>query len=576
MAAKNRDIADILETIADLLEIDEANAFRVRAYRNAARTISSLSEELAEMAERGDDLSELPDIGGSMAEKIETIVETGSLPQLEKLEKKVPPELRDLLQLENLGPKKAGGLYRELGIKTVDELEEAAREQKVRDIPGFGEKTERSLLEEIGRHKEERAGETRYLWSTAEDIVSSLLGYLGEVGGVGRVEAAGSYRRRKETVGDLDILVICDDREGVMQAFTEFEDVQRVLSRGATRSAVALRSGMHVDLRAVEEESYGAALLYFTGSKAHSVALRKMGQERDLKINEYGVFKDERSVAGRTEEEIYGKLDLPLIPPELRENRGEIEAARGDGLPDLVELDDIRGDLQSHTDATDGKYSLEDMAAAAREKGYDYLAVTDHSKRVTMAKGLDEKRLAGQMEKIDELNEGFDGFRILKSVEVDILKDGSLDLSDDILKELDLVIASVHYDTKLPAEKQTERIIRGLDNPYVNILAHPTGRIIGQRRAYEMDVRRIAGAAKERRCYLEINAQPERLDLSDVYAKMARDMDLKLAISTDAHATSELEFMRYGVGQARRGWLERKDVLNTRTWKQLAKLLKRS
>ncbi len=574
MPVTNREIAEKLKTMADLLEIDDANQFRVRAYRSASDTIKGLTRKLDEMLQEGEALSELPDIGDSIADKIVTIVETGKLPQLEKLRKKIPAQLQDLLSIESLGPKKVGVLYRELDITSIKALKDAAAKGEIEEIYGFGEKTQQKILEEIDRfEKDDENG--RFLWTNADETAEPLTEALRKVEGVDRVITAGSYRRKRETVGDLDILVTCNDSDSVMEAFTSHEDVERVVSHGSTRSTVIFRTGIQVDLRAVDEKSYGATLLYFTGSKAHNVELRTLAQERDYKINEYGVFEGETRLADGTEKEIYELLDLRYIEPELRENRGEIEAAREDRLPNLIETRDIKGDLQTHTDATDGKHSLEDMANAAQDMGYEYLAITDHSKRVSMAGGLDEEELSTRLKEIDRLNNEMTGLRLLKSVEVDILKDGSLDLHDDILRDLDLVVAAVHYDTDLPSEQQTERILRGLDNPNVNILAHPTGRLIRKRRAIDFDLDRIMRAAMERGCFMEINAQPQRMDLNDRQAIAAKEMGLKLAISTDAHSTWELSNIRYGVSQARRGWLEASDIVNTRSWEQLKKLLQR-
>jgi DNA polymerase (family 10) len=392
---------------------------------------------------------------------------------------------------------------------------------------------------------------------------------------VGRVVAAGSYRRRKETVGDVDILVTFSGGCRVMDRFVRYDEVERVLSHGETRSTVILRGGLQVDVRVVDEESYGAALHYFTGSKPHNVAIRTMGVKMGLKINEYGVFRGERRIAGRTEEEVYARVGLACMEPELREDRGELEAAREGRLPRLVTQDDIRGDLQVHTHDTDGSAGLEEMADAAGRMGYEYLAITDHSRRVRMARGLDEKRLADQIRRIDRLNGRAGGPQILKSCEVDILEDGSLDLPDAILKELDFVIGSIHYNRNLSRERQTERVLRAMDNPLVNILAHPTGRLIGEREPYAIDLERVMEGARQRGCYLELNAHPDRLDMDDVYCKMAKEMGLRVPISTDAHSIDNLQFIKYGIYQARRGWLEPQDVLNTRPWEELGRLLRR-
>lgn len=574
MPVHNSDVADIFSQIADLLDIQGANEYRIRAYRTAAQTIGSLSRNVSDMVEEGEDLTELPGIGEDLAGKIEEIVETGTLEQLQKLRAETPAELADALNIAGLGPKRVKKLHEELGIDTLDELKAAAEAGEIRQVHGFGKKIEQKILEDIKEAGEE---EERTKLVKAEEVVGPLLDYLNEAEGVDEVVVAGSYRRRKETVGDLDVLVTCDANEQVMNHFMNYEDVDEVVSHGDTRSTVILRSGLQVDVRVVAEESYGAALHYFTGSKAHNIAVREMGVERGFKINEYGVFEDDdgKRVAGETEAEVYEVVDLPYIEPELRERRGEIEAAQQGALPDLITLDDIRGDLQSHSTATDGHYSIEEMAKAARERGHEYLAITDHSQRVAMTQGLDAERLAEQIEEIERLNRELNGIRVLKSVEVDILEDGSLDVSDGILKELDLRVCSIHSKFDLSRDQQTERIIQAMDNPYFNILAHPTGRLIGERDPYDVDMERIVEAAKERRCYLELNASPHRLDLSDIYCKMAKEMGVKIAISTDAHRTSELDWMRFGVWQGRRGWLEPEDVLNTRSWEGLKELLAR-
>jgi DNA polymerase (family 10) len=572
MPVYNSDIANTFNKLADLLEIEGANQFRVRAYRNAARTISTLSNNVADMVERGEDLTQLNGIGEDLAGKIEEIVETGSLAQLEEVERRTPPELAGMLKIAGLGPKRVQHIYQELGVTNLDELEAAAKKEDIRELEGLGQKTEENILEEL-KKADQDAGRT--LLSVAEEIVQPLVEYLKDIDGVERVQAAGSYRRKRETVGDLDILVTGENGAKIMDHFVEYEDVDKVVSKGETRSTVLLRTGIQVDVRVVAEESYGAALQYFTGSKAHSIALRNMAVDRDLKINEYGVFEGEERIAGESEEEVYAIFDLPVIPPELREDRGEIQAAQKGQLPKLVDLDDIRGDLQSHTTASDGHDTLEDMARAAKDRGYEYLAITDHSPHVAVTQGLDADGLAEQIDAIDRLNEQFHGFRILKSVEVDILEDGSFDLPDEILERLDIRICSVHSNFNLSRQEQTERIVRAMDNPNFNILAHPTGRMIRKRAPYEVDMEQVMKAALERGCFLEVNAQPDRLDLNDVYTKMAKEMGLKLAISTDAHRVDELDSMRFGVGQARRGWLEADDVLNTRSWADLKKLLKR-
>jgi len=572
MAVHNADIASMFNRTADLLELQGANPFRIRAYRRAARTIADLPQSAASLVESGADLSELPGIGDDLAGKIAGIVKTGRCPILEQLEKEFPAGLTELLNVGGLGPKRVMALHTSLGIDNVDDLRRAVRAEKIRALKGFSEKIEQKIL-----HALETRGtqEKRFKWIVADEIARPLAAWLSGIAGVKKVVVAGSCRRMKDTVGDLDILVTCAKGSPVMDRFVKYEEVAEIISHGTTRATVLLRSGLQVDLRAVPGISYGAALYYFTGSKAHNVAVRALAVKRGLKINEYGVFKGDRRLAGRTEEEVFRQVGLPYIEPELRENRGEIEAARAGNLPRLVTVEDMRGDLHAHTKASDGRNSLSEMAAAARALGYEYLAITDHSRHLTIANGLDEKRLRKQCEDIDRLNEKLKGITLLKSCEVDILESGKLDLPDSVLKELDLTVCSVHYKFDLPAVRQTERIIRAMDNPYFNILAHPTGRLIGEREPYALEMERIVRAAKERGCLMEINAQPDRLDLNDIHCRIAKDAGVKLAISTDAHGTAHLGYMHLGVAQARRGWLEAKDVVNTLPLKALRQALKR-
>jgi DNA polymerase (family 10) len=576
MPVLNAEIADAFREIADLLEIEGANEFRVRAYRNAARTIEELPRSARDMVAQGEDLSELPDIGEDLAGKIEELVETGGLKMLQEIRQRTPADLREMLDIAGLGPKRVQRLYQELGVTSLNELRDAAERDEIASLHGFGEKTQAKILEDLRQQQEE---ETRTRLDRAEQVVTPLVAYLegldGEAG-VQRVDVAGSYRRRKETVGDLDILAISDAGEAAVEAFVNYEDVETVVSQGETRSTVVLRSGMQVDLRVVPQESYGAALLYFTGSKAHNIHLRDMALDRGLKVNEYGVFEGETRRAGEREAEIYDLFDLPTFPPELREDRGEFEAAQEGRLPDLVTLEAIRGDLQMHTTASDGKASLQEMVAAARERGYAYIAVTDHSPHMGVTQGLDVEEVERRRDEIAELNAGFDdGFRVLMGMEVDILEDGDLDLPDDVLAKLDVCLVAVHTHFDLSREAQTERILRALDHPPVHILAHPTGRRINERPPYAVDLDRVMEGALARGCFLEINANPERLDVDAVHARRAKEMGLKLTLSTDAHSVNSLGYMRFGIDQARRGWLTAEDVVNTRPWEQLKDLLRR-
>jgi DNA polymerase (family 10) len=570
MPIHNADVADLFEEIADLLEIEGANPFRVRAYRNAARTVRSLAVEVSQMLGRGEKLTDLPGIGEDLAGKIKEIVETGKSRMLDKLHKTLPPALSELLKIPGLGPKRVGVLFHELDIETLDQLHRAAMDGRIQKLPGFGAKTERRILESIAARA---AKPERFKLAVAAQYADALVEYLKATPGVERVVVAGSFRRAAETVGDLDILVTAKRSGEVMDRFTTYDEVAEVSAKGPTRSTVVLRSGLQVDVRVVPEESFGAALYYFTGSKAHNIAARRIGQKKGLKINEYGVFRGQKRIAGETEDQIFKLLGLHFIPPELRENRGEIEAAAKGPLPRLVEESDLRGDLHIHTKYTDGRNTIREMAEAARKRGLDYVAVTEHSKRLGMAKGLDVKRLAKQMEEIDRLNEEGLGITILKGIEVDILEDGSLDLPDKALAGLDLVIGAVHGAFKLSREKQTERILRAMERPHFTMLAHPSGRLIPTREPYDVDMGRVIRAAKARGCFLELNAHPERLDLIATHCQMAKAEGVLVSVNSDAHSVQDYTNLRFGVGQARRGWLEKADVLNTRPLKALKPLL---
>lgn len=570
---KNIDIANIFDRLADLLELEGENPFRVRAYRNAAATVENLPQNLEEMVKKGDDLTSLPAIGNDLAQKINDIVNHKEIDLLKRLEEKNPIDFEELNRIQGLGPRRIKKLYEILNVQNIDDLYHAAEEQKIRNLPGFSKKIEEHILEEIKKIKEKY---NRMKISTAEQNALPIVEYLRENRSIQDIEIAGSYRRRKETIGDLDILVTCEDSISVMTHFVNYFDIDEVLSKGDTRSSIILKSGIQVDLRVLPQKSYGAAMLYFTGSKAHNIVIRKLAKQKDWKVNEYGLFSNDDFLAGETEKGIYNKLGLPYIEPELRENRGEFEAAESGNLPELIKLSDIKGDLHTHTNLTDGKNTLEEMAEAAQKLGYKYIANTDHSKRVTVAGGLDEKQVFENIKRTDKLNENFKDFTILKGIEVDILEDGSLDLSDKVLKELDIVVGAIHYKFNLTREEQTERILRAMDNPYLNIIAHPTGRLINEREPYDIDLEKIMQKAKENNCILEINSQPSRLDLNDLNSRKAKEMGVKLVISTDAHSTTQYDFMRFGIGQARRGWIEKNNVINTRNINQLKKIIKRN
>jgi DNA polymerase (family 10) len=571
---ENKTIADIFTEIADILDIQGENPFRIRSYRNAARTIEDMSQSLEALVKAGNNLEELPGIGKSISEKIREILSTGKCRSLEELRSQVPAGLTELLKLEGLGPKKVKVLFEELEVDSVDRLEKAARAGRLRNLPGMGLKTEEKILKSVEHY---RSGMGRFKLSVGFQYAEALLKHLNGAPGLKRLDPAGSFRRRRETIGDLDILAICSKGCQVMDRFTGYGDVAEVLAKGETKSSVRLNCGLQVDLRVLEEESFGAALHYFTGSKAHNVTIRERAKEMGLKVNEYGVFraKDEKRVSGAEEEEVFKAVGLPLIPPELREDRGEIQAAEKGKLPRLIELADIRGDLQMHTTASDGKNSILEMAHKAKEMGYAYIAVTDHSKAVRVAGGLDEKQLAKHLKEIEKANRQISGFRILKGVEVDILADGTLDLKDDILEECEVVLASVHSRFNMEEGEMTRRVIKAIKNPNVKILAHPTGRLILEREPFKINLKEVIQAAIDHGVAVEINAYPDRLDLKDVDARTARDMGAKLAINTDAHSTLQLELMKFGVFTARRGWVEARDVINTLPLEGLLKTLRR-
>lgn len=569
---ENIDYARIFEEIADLLEIQDANPFRVRAYRNAARTLETLPHSIETLLADGEkDLEELPGIGKDLAGKIREIHDTGELAMLADLREDVPASLADVMRIPGLGPKRAQQLWKELEVTSIAELEEAARSGGVAELSGFGEKTQQNILKGIDEFKA-RAG--RFKLSEADIYIDPLLAYLRDVEGVSTVDAAGSYRRRRETVGDLDILATATRGTKLMGHFVDYPEMREVIAHGSTKSSIRLKSGLQVDLRLVERKSWGAAMHYFTGSKAHNIAVRGLGRERGLKINEYGVFENDDLVGGREEEEVFAAVDLPWIPAELREGRGEIDAARNDSLPKLVEPDQIRGDLQMHTTYSDGKNTVREMIEACHERGYAYMAITDHSPALRMT-GLSPEDFKKQWKEIDRIQDGYDDLRIFKSGEVDIRDDGSLDLEDELLAVMDLVVIAVHSRFNMTRDEMTRRIVRAMQHPAAHILAHPTGRIINRREPYPVDIEEIVKVAREEGVLLECNAQPDRLDLRDYHLQMAREAGVKVVISTDAHRIAELDNIRYGVDQARRGWLEAADVANTRSSSQFEKLLKR-
>ena len=569
----NADIAAVFNEIADILEIEGANPYRVRAYRNGARTVETFGGDVAGILQSGRELQKLPGIGADLLGKIHEIVDTGTCKLLGRLHKEVPQAIVDLLAIAGLGPKRVRLLYHDLGVETVEQVAAAARTGRIRHLHGFGAKTEEKLLAAVEAHLQRKQ---RATIAAATAQAERLAQYLRRSPAVSDVTIAGSLRRMRETIGDLDIVIIAARHKTVMDYFLACADISSVTSGSPTRASVILKSGLQADLRVMDKESSGAALAYFTGSKSHNIAIRRLAQKRGLKINEYGVYRKGTRIAGATEASVYKTVGLPLIPPELRENNGEIEAARARRLPRLIVLDDLKGDLHAHTRASDGRNSLKEMADAARDAGLEYLAITEHSRRLTVAHGLDEDALLRQCDAIDALNKKLRGITLLKGIEVDILENGKLDLPDRVLAQLDLVVGAVHGNFDLPRKKQTQRLLRAIEHRYFTILAHPSCRLINRRVAVAVDMSAVLRAAAQRGCYLELNADPERLDLSDVYCREAKDEGVLISINSDAHSGQGFANLQFGIGQARRGWLEKKNVLNTRPLSELRLLLKAS
>ena len=564
---KNAEIKDLFNEIADFLEIKGENPFRVRAYRRAAQAVEGLAEDIAAMAERGALLA-IPGIGKDLAAKIQEYLGRGSVEYLEALRREIPAGVIELMRIHGVGPKTARLLFEQVGVDSVEKLEELAKAHKLAGLPGIKAKTEENILKGIAVWK---GGRERMPLGSALLLAEGILETLRTLQEVEQIAVAGSLRRMKETVKDIDILVTSAKPTRVMDRFVGLPNVAEVLAHGETKSSVRLKESIQVDLRVVDPDCFGAALQYFTGSKQHNIRVRELAQRKGLKVSEYGVFQEgeDRRVAGATEEDVYRAVGLPLIPPELREDGGEIEAALDGRLPILVSLEDIRGDLQLHTTWSDGAHSLAELAAGVRTKGYQYMAVTDHSRSATVAGGMDEGRVLRMIAEVRSLNEHLKGFRVLAGCEVDIKGDGTLDFSDDLLRQLDLVQVSIHSRFKMSREEMTARIVRAVRHPLVHILGHPTGRLIGERAAYELDMEAVLQAAREAGTAVEINASPSRLDLNDLHARRARELGIPIVISTDAHTIAHLDFMRFGVSVARRAWLTPEDILNTRPLEQM-------
>jgi DNA polymerase (family 10) len=567
---KNQLVADILYKIADLLDLKGEIFFKTRAYRQAAQTIEVLDEDI-ETVVKEEKLRDIPGIGEAIAKKIKEIVETNRSEFFEKLKKEIPEGLLSMLEISGLGPKKVASLYQNLGIKTINQLRQACLDGKLRDLDGFGEITEQNILRGISL-MEKTSG--RVLLNVAYDDGINYINYLRQYK-IDRLNLAGSLRRRKETIGDLDILASSDNPDEIMDYFVKYPNVQRVLMQGSTKSSVILNDEIQVDLRVVKDDSFGAALQYFTGSKEHNVKMRSIAIKQGFKLNEYGLFeKDtEKYIVGKTEDEIYDKLGLSYIEPELRENRGEIEKASVKKLPKLVEYNELKGDLHIHSNYSDGFDSIDSLASHAQRMGYEYIGITDHSQSLKIARGLSEERIKKKINEIEKINKKLSNFKIFCGTECDIKPNGSLDYSNKILEKLDFVFAAIHTNFKMGKDEATKRIINGIENEHTTALAHPTCRIIRRREPFELDIEKIFDTARDTNTYLEINSFPDRLDLNDMHSKQAKEKGAKFVIGTDSHNINHLTFIKYGIATARRGWLEKKDILNTHSLKKIEKIL---
>ncbi|MCH8329234.1 MAG: DNA polymerase/3'-5' exonuclease PolX [Nanoarchaeota archaeon] len=568
---KNHEIAELLNDIADLLEIQEVQ-FKPRAYRKSAFVIENLSEDIVEIWKKGK-LDDISSVGEGIAKKISDFLQNGKSSYLEKLKKQVPVDMDELGRVSGLGPKTIMKLYKKLNVKNIKDLEKAAKQKKIENIEGLGPTVEENILKSIEFAK---ASGKRFLLGSALDIAEEIKNKLKKLKEVNKVEVAGSLRRKKETIGDIDILITSKNPDKVMDFFTKMNDVQDILAKGQTKSMVRLKEGLQADVRVISEKSYGAALLYFTGSKQHNIALRKIAIKKGMKLSEYGLFnkKTNKILAGKTEQECYKKLGLQYIEPEIREEEGEIELAQKNKLPQFIGYNDLKGDLQMHTKWSDGSNTIMEMVQAAKKLGHNYICITDHSGNLKIANALNEKRIKKQRNEIDKLNKRLKNFTILHGTEVNIKSDGTLDMKDNVLKKLDIVLAAIHSGFKNPKEKITQSLLKAMENPHVDIIAHPFGGLINKRPAYEMDFDKILEKAKQTNTILEINAYPERLDLNDLHVRAAVKAKVKLSIGTDAHEASELRYYKLGIATARRGWAAKKDIINTYSVKDMLKQLK--
>ena len=564
---KNKELADLFEKMADILEFKGENPFKISAYRKASRIIGDLTQDIEEIAENGK-LKGIPGIGEGMAQKVVEYLKTGKISKFEEVKKGVPDELIAIMDIPGMGPKTLSMLHKEKGISNFSQLEKALEDGSLLGLFGMGEKKIENIKRGIQLLKQSKG---RMNLGLAFPIAKRIVETLRRKTGSKKIEWAGSLRRMKENIGDIDILATGPDKEKIVHAFTHLPEVKEVLASGETKASIIAEGGTQIDLRVVEEDSYGAALQYFTGSKGHNIHLRGIAKAKGIKINEYGVFKGNKKIAGKEEKDVYRSLGMNWIEPELREDRGEIEAAQEKRLPKLVQESEIKGDLHVHSKWSDGTSEIEEIAQAAQKSGYQYVAICDHSKSLRIAHGLDESRLVKQIEEIDRINEKLKGFQILKGTEVDILTDGKLDFPEKILKKLDIVVAAIHSGFKQDKVKMTKRIVRALENPYIHILAHPSGRLLGARDPYEVEMDELMEAVKKYGKALEINAYFERLDLDDVHCRKAKEMGVRVGIGTDAHHLDQMWMISLGVAVAKRGWLEDKDVLNTLSLKEILK-----
>lgn len=574
MRLYNNEIAQKFEDVADLLAIKGADEFRIRAYKDAAITIRRQSQNMEDLIDQGKELTELPNIGDDLSEKIKTVVETGELSLLKDLKKQFPIKLTELLNIKGLGPERVAQMYNELGVVCLNDLRDVIDNGKLEKLKGFGKKIVKKISSNLREYTPRI--ERRILLKDVIEIAEPFEEYMeGIRPGAERIEITGSYRRRKETVGDVDILAIRESRDVVFNKTLDYENIKNVVSKGETKSTVELENGVQVDLRIFDPEDFATAMIYFTGSKSHNIELRTLAKEKGWKINEYGIFDGDKKLETKTEKDVYSKLGLKYIPPELRENRGEIKAAKENRLPNLIEVEDIKGDLQVHTTLSDGENNIEEVAEACANNHYEYIGITDHSSNIGVIRGVERGKIGQYIENIRDIDQKYKGIKILAGVEVDVMEDGRLFLQDHLLEMFDFVTFAIHSNFDMDKDRQTDRILRAMDNEYVNIFAHPTGRRINKREPYQFDFEKAMNKAKENNIIVEINAQPERLDLNDINAKTAKEMGVKFSISTDAHSISEMEYMKYGVWQAKRGWIEKDDVVNALNYEDFLEAIKR-